>query len=150
MAGAMTTSAHRGSETPTWLLRFFDWFGGLVNGKGSEMNPVKARKRDLESRFDTIGWGLLFLLFAALAMPNGSAEYAAIAAVGGAMLLLNVVRRLLDVEMRWFSLVLGGALFIAGCGALSGMHMDAFVLFFVLAGVVNIAAAIVRPRPATA
>ena len=144
------TAIVRGGETPGWLLRFFGWYGRLMNGRDDQMDSMDVGKRDLQSRFDTIGWGLLFLLFGALAMPNGTGEYAAVAAIGAAMLLLNVVRRLADVEVRWFSIVLGGALFIAGCGALSGMHMDAFVLFFVLAGVVNILAALLRPRPATA
>jgi hypothetical protein len=146
----MTAIARGGVETPGWLLRFFGWYGRLVNGKGSEMGSIKATRRDLERRFDTVGWGLLFLLFGALAMPNGTAEYVAVSAIGAAMLVLNVLRRLVDVDVRWFSVVLGAALFIAGCGALSGMHMDAFVLFFVLAGVANILAAIVRPRPAKA
>jgi hypothetical protein len=114
------------------------------------MSDKNRDGRDLEERFDTVGWGLVFLLFAALALPNGTTEYVAVTAVGGAMLALNAVRRVMDAPVRWFSIVLGGALFIAGCGALGGMHMDAFVLFFVLAGVVNIAAAVFRPARATA
>ncbi len=109
---------------------------------------MDGRQRDLERRFDAIGWGLVFLLFAALAMPRGTVEYAAVAGIGGALLLLNAARAISGLPLRWFSIVLGGALTIAGSGALGGVHMDAFVLFFVLAGVVNIGAAILRPRPA--
>ena len=146
----MTASMQSRGETPGWLLRFFDWYGGLVNGRGDRMDSVDSNRRDLEQRFDAVGWGLVFLLFAALALPSGTGEYVAVTALGGAMLLLNAVRRLADVPVRWFSVVLGGALFIAGCGALQGLHMDAFVLFFVLAGVVNISVAILRPRRTTA
>ena len=114
------------------------------------MDDIERNRRDLEQRFDTVGWGLVFFLFAALAMPNGTGEYIAVTAVGGGMLALNAIRRALDIPIRWFSVVLGGALPVAGCGALGGLHMDAFVLFFVLAGLVNVGAAILRPRRATA
>jgi hypothetical protein len=127
-----------------------DWRGGLVNGGGDRMDDIERNRRDLEQRSDTVGWGLVFFLFAALAMPNGTGEYIAVTAVGGGMLALNAIRRTLDIPIRWFSVVLGGALLVAGCGALGGLHMDAFVLFFVLAGLVNVAAAVLRPRRATA
>jgi hypothetical protein len=140
--GVETTSGGRADGRP------FDRHGKVASGQGDEMSSMDTNQRDLDRRFDTVGWGLLFLLFGALAMPNGTGEYAAVAAIGAGMLLLNALRRLADVPIRWFSVILGSALLIAGCGALGGMHMDAFVLFFVLAGVVNIAAAVVRPRPA--
>ena len=111
---------------------------------------VDSRKRELESRFDAVGWGLLFLLFGALALPRGTAEYASAAAVGAAMLGLNGVRVAAGVPVRWFSVILGAAILVAGSGALVSVHMDAFVLFFVLAGAVTIGSAIFSPRRATA
>lgn len=107
-------------------------------------------KRELANRFDAVGWGLLFLLLGALALPNGTAEYASAAAVGGAMLVLNGVRFVVGVPVRWFSVILGAAILIAGSGALVSVRMDAFVVFFALAGLVTIAAAIVKPRTSTA
>jgi hypothetical protein len=105
----------------------------------------------LEARFDTAGWGLLFLLVAALALPHGTAEYASVAVVGGLMAGLNLLRAGFGVAVRWLSLILGTAMAIAGGGALLGVRMDAFVLFFALAGVVNIADALWRrERPQTA
>jgi hypothetical protein len=109
------------------------------------------RIHDLEKRFDGVGWGLLLLLFAALALPSGNAEYASAAAVGGLMLLLNGVRIAMDVPVRWFSVVLGASMLIGGSAAIFGVEMDVFVLFFALAGVITIAGALVhreRPRPA--
>jgi hypothetical protein len=103
------------------------------------------RKRDLEKRFDGVGWGLLFLAFAALALPNGTAEYASVAAVGAAMLGLNAVRVIAGVPIRWFTTVLGATGLVAGAMALGGVKVDAFALFFVFLGIVTIAAAIVRP-----
>jgi hypothetical protein len=103
------------------------------------------RKWDLEKRFDDIGWGLLFLAFAALALPNGTAEYASVAAVGAGMLVLNAIRVVAGVPIRWFSAVLGATGLVAGLLALQGLKVDAFALFFVFLGLLTIGAAIVRP-----
>lgn len=103
----------------------------------------------LEDRFDNVGWGLLFLLAGALALPGGTAQYAAAIAVGGAMLGLNVIRAFMFLPVRWFSIILGTVMVLAGGGALGGVHMDVFVLFFVILGVVTIGAAIVNPSRGT-
>ena len=110
------------------------------------MAGVQNSKKELEDRFDNIGWGLLFLLFAVLALPNGTAQYATAAAVGAAMLGLNVVRVAAAVPVGWFSITLGGAFLVGGTGALAGVHTDIVMLFFVMAGVVTIGGAIFTPR----
>ncbi len=105
----------------------------------------------MEARFDTIGWGLLFLLVAALALPHGPAEFASACAVGIAMLALNLARIAFGVPVRWFGAVLGASMALAGGAALAGVRMDVFVVFFVLAGTVNVAAGLIRrDRPQTA
>ena len=132
-------------------LKLSDWFLDLVRGEGGHMSKVvDSGKHELEGRFDAIGWGLLFFLFGALALPNGTAEYASVAALGAALLGLNGVRDAAGVPVRWFSVILGAALLIAGTGAMVSVHMDAFALFFVIAGVVTIGGAILTPRRATA
>ncbi len=105
-----------------------------------------ARRDDLEDRFDDIGWGLIFLTFAALALPSGTAEYISVAGLGAGMLVLNVARRVAQVPVRWFTIVLGATGLTGGILALSGIHrVDAFVLFFVFLGALTIGAAVVRP-----
>ncbi len=104
----------------------------------------------MEARLDTIGWGLLFLLVAALALPHGPLEYASACAVGAAMLALNVARVAYGVPVRWFGAVLGASMALAGGAALAGIRMDVFVVFFILAGAVNVAAGLFRRgRPET-
>ena len=98
----------------------------------------------LEARLDSIGWGLLFLLVAALALPNGTAEYASVAVVGGLLIGLNLARLAYGVPIRWFSVILGASMTIAGGGALAGVRLDLFVVFFALAGIVTIATALIR------
>jgi len=145
------SAVRSGGETPDWLVRFFDWYG-VHKRMGDQMHGTNdARIDELQDRFDSIGWGLLFLLFAALALPNGNVEYASAAAVGGSMLALNGVRIVMSVPVRWFSVVLGAVMFVAGSGALVGVKMDVFVLFFAAAGMITIAGALVhREQPRTA
>jgi hypothetical protein len=52
--------------------------------------------------------------------------------------------------VRWFSVILGTVFLVGGTGALVGVHMDVFVLFFLIAGVVTILGALIAPRRATA
>jgi hypothetical protein len=85
---------------------------------------------------------LIFLFFGALALPSGTAEYASLAVVGGLMLLLNAVRVLKDAPVRWSTLVLGAASLVGGSAALLGEKLDAFVILFVVAGLVTIAGAL--------
>ena len=109
-----------------------------------EIRDVPRRK--LDDRLDDIGWGLLFLLVAAAALPSGVAEYVSVAGVGALMLGLNIARNAVGVRIRWFSIILGAVALVAGIGALAGVKLDAFALFFAMLGVVTIIAAIVRSR----
>jgi hypothetical protein len=104
------------------------------------------RMPDLADRFDTVGWGLLLVLFGAFAMPNGTAEYLAVAAVGALLLALNAARVAAGVPVRWLSIILGSVTLVAGAGAMVGIRIDAFVLFFFVLGIATVTGAIVRPR----
>jgi hypothetical protein len=150
----MTSGVSNPSEpTSGWdlELKFSDWFGEIISGKGERVDEtMDPRKRELQNTFDNVGWGLLFFLFAVLALPSGTAEYVSAAAVGGAMLGLNGLRILVAVPVRWFSVILGTVFLVGGTGALVGVHMDIFLLFFVLAGVITIVGALVGSRRATA
>jgi hypothetical protein len=112
---------------------------------GVAVGTIDVQTKELRDRLDTVGWGLLFLLFGALALPNGRLEYAAAAAIGAAMLGLNGLRIVKTVPVRWSSIILGAVMVVAGGGALAGVKIDVFVLFFVLAGGVTIAGAVVQP-----
>ena len=117
--------------------------------QGRPMDRTKdPARRTLDDRFDTIGWGLLFLLFGALAMPSGMVMYASVAGVGGLLLGLNGARLAARVPVRWFSIILGAAFLGAGLGAMAGVKMtvDAFVVVFVALGLATIAEAVTRSR----
>jgi hypothetical protein len=134
-------------ELPGWRLELNvpNWLAWMF-GEGDQVDGSSdPQKKELEKRFESVGWGLLFLLVGAVSMPNGTAEYAAVAGIGAALVLLNVARVALHMEIAWFGATLGASLLIAGVGALAGFHMDAFVLFFAIGGLVTILAAIARP-----
>lgn len=128
---------------------FRDWLTdeGGRRTPASSTHPADGRSI-LDRRLESIGWGLLFFLLAAFALPSGPVEYAVVATIGGLIVGLNAVRLAASLPISWFGVVLGTALLVAGSGALLGYRLDAFVVFFVLAGVVTIAGAIIRPRPA--
>ena len=135
-----------------WHLEFnrSDWWDEIwTESRERTGEPMDIHKMELDSRYDTVGWGLLFLLLGALALPNGTAEYASVAVVGAAMLVLNGLRVVAGLPLRWFTIILGAVMLVAGTGALTGLHLDVFVLFFLLAGVVTIAGALIRPGRTT-
>ena len=114
------------------------------------MNSSKANHEALDDRLDGVGWGLLFLLVAALALPNGTTEYAAVSLVATTLILLNLVRMAVGSGIAWFGMVLGVSMLIAGIGGLLGTHMDVFAVFFGVAGAVMIGGALLHRTPAAA
>ncbi len=105
----------------------------------------QPRSATLEDRLETLGWAFLFLLVAAIALPRGQLQQVSVTGIGVLILGLNAVRARVGVEASWFGIALGGSCTIAGLAALAGLHPDLLVVFFVLAGLVNVAAAL-RPR----
>ena len=105
---------------------------------------MHAPRATLEDRFENAANGLLFLLIAALALPSGIPEYAAIVVLGALMLAVNVARMKAGIRMRWFSITVGAWAVIGGVGALAGLKVDAFALFFLVLGLVALGAAAFR------
>ncbi len=95
-------------------------------------------------RLDTVGWGLVFLLVGTVALPGGPAQYAAVAGVGTLLLGLSVALARLERRLDLFSAVLGATALASGLGALAGLRIDAFALFFILLGLVMVVVPLVR------
>jgi hypothetical protein len=110
------------------------------------MDAAKRGSAALEGRLENVGWGLLFLLVAALALPRGVEQRASIAAVGLLILALNGYRARAGIEVSWFGVALGASCAATGAAAIAGLHPDLLVVFFAVAGLVALAAA-VRPSP---
>lgn len=103
---------------------------------------MSTSQRTLDDRLETAGYGLLSLLIAALFLPSGMTEYVAVAGVGALMLGLNAVRIAAGIPVGWFSITVGAWAVIAGLGAMAGLKIDAFALFFLLLGLVTLGAAL--------
>jgi len=110
------------------------------------MEPTTATRKGLEDRFETAAEGAILLLVAALLLPEGSGEYAAVAVVGGLLLLLNAGRLAAGLRPRWFSITIGAWAVICGVGALAGAELNAASLFFLLLGLVALGAAALGGR----
>jgi hypothetical protein len=102
--------------------------------------------RPLAGRFDAAGWGLLLVLFGALALPRGVAEFTLVAGAGAAMLGLNALRAMAGVPVAWFGIILGAVALVAGVGAIGGVTVPAMALLFILLGLGTIIGAVGRPR----
>jgi hypothetical protein len=111
---------------------------------GAVDRPIEDRNRS--DRYDTAGWGLLFLLLGAVFLPAGTGTYAAVTLIGLLMLALNAARLATGVAIRWFSVILGATAVLSGAGALAGVRIDALALFFAATGVALLVAAAVTPR----
>jgi hypothetical protein len=107
---------------------------------------VNAGPRPLAGRFDAAGWGLILILFGALALPRGVAEFTLVAGTGAAMLGLNALRVMSGVPVAWFGIILGAVALVAGVGAIVGVTVPAVALLFILLGLGTIIGAVVRSR----
>jgi hypothetical protein len=112
-------------------------------------NETQLRAQALEARFEAAGWGLLLIMFGALVLPQGTAEFVLVAAAGAAMLGLNALRVRCGVPVSWFGIILGAVALVAGLAAIVGVTIPAFALLLMLLGLAMIVGAIVR-RPAEA
>ncbi len=110
------------------------------------MEPMETTGTTLEDRFQTAVEGALLLLVAALCLPTGAGEFAAVAAAGGLLLLLNVGRLVAGVRPRWFSVTVGGWAVICGTFALAGMRLNAIAVLFLLLGVAALGSAALDGR----
>jgi hypothetical protein len=103
-----------------------------------------TRPEILDDRLDTVAWGLVAVMVGVIALPGGAVAYALAAATGAGFLLVNGVRRLAGLPIRWFSLVLGIVLLAAATAAFAGVAVDVFAAFFIVLGVVVIGGALLR------
>lgn len=115
-----------------------------VGVAGERRAPNEDASSTTRERLNTVGWGLVFLLVGAMALPSGPAEYVAVAGVGALMLSLNVVLLAVGRQVDVFTAVLGATALIAGLSAMAGVKIDGFALFFILLGFVMVVVPLVR------
>jgi hypothetical protein len=99
-----------------------------------------------EDRFQTAVEGALLLLLAALFLPSGTGEFAAVAAAGALLLLLNAGRLLAGIRPHWFSVTVGAWAVACGSFALAGIVLNDIAVFFLLLGLILLGAAALQGR----
>ncbi len=103
-------------------------------------------QRDIPSRIDAIGWGLLFLMTGTLALIPGLPDGTWLAGLGILLLGLTGGRLILGLAPEWFTVILGSVALLAGLGGMIGVAVPGFALLLILCGVAVIAGQLVRGR----
>lgn len=109
----------------------------MTSNPGSERGDPKV--------FESVGWGLIFLLLSTLAWPGGPIRYAGIATVGALLLALNAVIVRSGRRFDLFTTAIGATALLGGTAALGGLRLDLFAVFFGVLGAIVLVAAVGRP-----
>jgi hypothetical protein len=105
----------------------------------------EARKRDLNKRLETVGWGLFLIMLGGFALVKGVPEGTWLIGAGLIMLGLNAVRLLLGIRASWFTLILGTIALLAGLSSVLGVDIPVGPLLIILIGLAIIVRAF-QPR----
>lgn len=102
-------------------------------------NELKSltEKEKLNERLENIGWGLFLIMVGGIWLvpdrwlPEGTWL------IGAGLILigLNIVRHLNQIEMSWFSLILGGAALLIGISDFFRVDLPFFPILLIIIGV---------------
>jgi hypothetical protein len=107
--------------------------------------PDDPRKQELNSRLETVSWGLFLIMLGGFALVKGVPEGTWLIGAGVIMLGLNAVRLLVGIRPSGFTLILGTIALLAGIGEVLGVDMPVGPILIILIGLAVIARAF-RPR----
>ncbi len=103
-------------------------------------------QRDLPTRIEAIGWGLVFLMTGTLALIPGVPDGTWLVGLGVLMLGLNATRTFVGLPLERFGAILGSAAVVAGLGIMAGVDVPVFALLLILCGLAIIAGQVGRGR----
>ncbi len=106
-------------------------------------------RKDLGSRLDAVGWGLLFVVTGGILLWADAPDGSWLAAVGAVLLVITVARAVLGVGASWFVGILGAVALIAGVGGMAGIDVPAIALLSILCGAALIVGQFVRRSGST-
>ncbi len=98
----------------------------------STMDPVQ---KDLESRIDSAGWGLFFLMSGAMLLVPGLPQGSWLTGVGTLLIGLSALRAMLGLPVSTFGVMMALVLVATGLGEAAGVAVPWFALMLVLCGV---------------
>ena len=92
-------------------------------------HAVDTREKDINSRLDTIGWGVVLVIIGLSALAGATSEWSWFSehgwmiAVGALFLGINLYRLTVDIPISWFTTLLGGFAVAGGVADLTGVDM---------------------------
>ena len=104
-----------------------------------------VRKRELNKRLETIGWGLFLIMLGGFALVPSVPSGTWLIGAGLIMLGLNVVRLVVGIRASGFTLILGTIALLSGIGSVYGIDIPVGALLIILIGLAIIVRAL-RPR----
>ena len=107
--------------------------------------PEDARKRDLNRRLETVGWGLFLIMLGGFALAKDVPEGTWLIGAGLIMLGINAVRLLVGIRASWFTLILGTIALLSGLGSVYGIDIPVGPLLIILIGLAIVVRAL-QPR----
>jgi hypothetical protein len=99
---------------------------------------------DLESRTDTAGWGLFFLMSGAMLLVPGLPDGSWLAGVGILLIGLSALRAILGLPVSTFGVIMAVVLVAGGIGEVAGVAVPWFALLLVLCGMALVTGELVR------
>ena len=113
------------------------------------ISAMDTLHRDLDSRLDTIGWGLFFVMSGVMLLVPGLPDGSWLTGVGAILLGFGAVRSLLGLPVSAFAMILGIVLVASGVGTIAGLALPWFSLLLVLCGLARVVSEFARrPRQA--
>jgi hypothetical protein len=118
--------------------------------EGSEMtSTMRSVQEDLESRIDSAGWGLFFLMTGVMLLVPGLPAGSWLIGVGILLIGLSVLRAMLRLPVSPFGVMMALVLVATGLGEAAGVAVPWFALMLVLCGMALVIGQLVRrPRAA--
>lgn len=110
---------------------------GELNSVESELEPVQIKKRALNKRLESIGWGLFLIMLGGFGLvpdeivPKGMWSLG----LGIIMLGLNATRYYYGIKMSGFTTFVGILALLGGTAELLGMHSLDGAFFLIILGV---------------
>ncbi len=97
-------------------------------------STMESVRKDLESRLDSAGWGVFFVMSGAMLLVPGLPDGSWVAGIGAILLSLSAVRFALGLPVSTFGVICGIVAVAAGAGAIAGVAVPWFALLLVLCG----------------
>jgi len=91
-------------------------------------------RHEFESRIDSVGWGLFFVMSGAMLLVPGLPDGSWLTAVGGLLIGLSVARAMLGLPVSTFGVIVAVVLVATGLGVIAGVSVPWFSILLVLCG----------------